>query len=409
MAMRRKLGNLADTLLQNHLAQRRASHQSELVKQRQLELAEQRQAELRTNADLNRQHEWDLAEMRSALDDKSGQTAARLGERFKHLVPSEDQLVGQMGTDIQKANDAKDLPADLEALLANSARPEMAKDPRHVERLQITRDAERESILRGVADQGATDVRARAVPQAVKSIDAKGTEQTDYLTPFEAAGQGPFQSGLSQQQDVSRQGAIAGAESAARLPAQLALERQQQLNRIDLAQKNREAEQLKLPPGVAEKVAGTDAALHSLEKIEVLYSTKADVNENIGPVAGRVQKARQTLPFIDPTSEDFAEFSAEISTLKNSVIKAVTGAQMSEPEAKRIMNQVPDITNKSVDFEARLVATKENMTFLRNRILELSNSAETPMDMPPNQTAIEAADPLLTGAKSKLEALRGRN
>ncbi len=72
-------------------------------------------------------------------------------------------------------------------------------------------------------------------------------------------------------------------------------------------------------------------------------------------------------------TEDEADFRAENSTLKNQVIKMITGAQMSEPEAQRIMKQIPDPENPPTVYEARLKRTRENVYMMaqkRRQILE---------------------------------------
>jgi hypothetical protein len=128
----------------------------------------------------------------------------------------------------------------------------------------------------------------------------------------------------------------------------------------------------KLSAGAIEKIAGADTALGSLSKIEELLPNYA---KTLGPVAGRFAQTRQNFP---GASEGFAEFAAEVATLKNAVVKATTGAAMSEPEAKRIMTQVPDLTNQPEVFRARLVATRRNLDTLKRRTIELSGGTVEP-------------------------------
>jgi hypothetical protein len=118
-----------------------------------------------------------------------------------------------------------------------------------------------------------------------------------------------------------------------------------------------------------DKVAGADTALASISRINELYPR---YQAQLGPIAGRLSSAQQVTPFAD---EGYAEFAAEITTLKNSVIKAITGAQMSEPEAKRIMGQIPDTTNQPAVFKARLASTTRNLEMLKRRLIELSGGS----------------------------------
>jgi hypothetical protein len=81
-----------------------------------------------------------------------------------------------------------------------------------------------------------------------------------------------------------------------------------------------------------------------------------------------------------PVPAPVANYMAEESTLKNAVIKATTGAAMSESEAVRIMEQIPSMTDKPEVWRAKAKATRENLTLLRRRMLELSGaSGDLPM------------------------------
>ncbi len=96
----------------------------------------------------------------------------------------------------------------------------------------------------------------------------------------------------------------------------------------------------------------------------------------IGPIDGRMAGARiMTGKGVTP---QLAEFDAQLTGLKNAVIKATTGAAMSEPEAKRIMGQLPDLTQPETVFKARLDTTKRNLEMLKKRTLELSGGTAEP-------------------------------
>ena len=67
-------------------------------------------------------------------------------------------------------------------------------------------------------------------------------------------------------------------------------------------------------------------------------------------------------------NQTFANFQASTSAFKNSVIKAITGAQMSEPEARRIMQQIPMETDKPEGWQAKYESTKRNLAYLQARV-----------------------------------------
>jgi hypothetical protein len=132
------------------------------------------------------------------------------------------------------------------------------------------------------------------------------------------------------------------------------------------ANKPQGTEVVKLPAAVAEKVAGVEQSLSVLKDLERL---KKDAW--LGPIDGWATKKRISIPGLS-VPDDLGKFSAQTSTLKNAVIKATTGAAMSEPEAQRIMEQIPDFTDKPEMWVQKAQATKENLALLRRRMLELS-------------------------------------
>ena len=121
--------------------------------------------------------------------------------------------------------------------------------------------------------------------------------------------------------------------------------------------------QLNIPdkPSADERKGLTDdlATLSRLDSLKELYKP-----EYVGPARGRYGAVTETVGGI---SEDEADFRAETATLRNQVIKMITGAQMSEPEAKRIMRQLPDENNPSEVFESRMKQTRRNVEMMAQK------------------------------------------
>lgn len=129
----------------------------------------------------------------------------------------------------------------------------------------------------------------------------------------------------------------------------------------------------KLGVGAVEKIAGVDQSLAMLDDIDRLFPK---MTGNVGVLDGlKAQAKLRTGIGID---EDLATFAAQITGLKNATIKALTGAAMSEPEAKRIMQQIPDLTNPESVFKARLATTRKNLELLKKRTIELSGGSVEP-------------------------------
>lgn len=121
-----------------------------------------------------------------------------------------------------------------------------------------------------------------------------------------------------------------------------------------------------------ERVAGTQVSLDTLHNLRHGFK-----DEFVGPAGGRMRTFGQSIPLL-PVNPDFARFSADSATLKNAIIKAITGAQMSEPEAKRITEQIPMVTDKPDVWRAKADASEQNLRMLLQRIAELSGGAGMP-------------------------------
>lgn len=111
-----------------------------------------------------------------------------------------------------------------------------------------------------------------------------------------------------------------------------------------------------LPPTGSQRtqMGETEAALDRVEDVRRLFKPGL-----VGPLEGRFNSVRENLPGV-PVNRDASALKSAVAGLKNRVIKAITGAQMSEPEARRIQGELPDITQKPEVFELRLRQTEKN-------------------------------------------------
>ena len=110
-------------------------------------------------------------------------------------------------------------------------------------------------------------------------------------------------------------------------------------------------------------IASGRASIDSLNNIKDLYD-KAFV----GPLAGRVGKVKDIFGM---NVQKQSEFYAATAAFKNQVIKEITGAQMSEVEARRIMKQVPDVDDPPTVWAAKWSQSKKNLEILQRRRLEV--------------------------------------
>lgn len=112
------------------------------------------------------------------------------------------------------------------------------------------------------------------------------------------------------------------------------------------------------PAGITESVSELDYSQQVLGRIADNFNP-----DFVGPVAARAGKMTKYLEAL--TDEQRVEFYGNVAEYKNSIIKAITGAQMSEVEAARIIQQIPDENASPTAFRAGLkrayIATKQRI------------------------------------------------
>lgn len=112
-----------------------------------------------------------------------------------------------------------------------------------------------------------------------------------------------------------------------------------------------------------EKLATGEAALDTLTNLRGLFDASY-----VGPVAGRIGKVKD---IFGGNPQKQSEFNAATYAFKNQIIKEITGAQMSEVEAKRIMKQIPDVNDPPSVWKAKWNQSRRNIAVLRKKRLEV--------------------------------------
>jgi hypothetical protein len=99
----------------------------------------------------------------------------------------------------------------------------------------------------------------------------------------------------------------------------------------------------------------------------------------VGPAAGRWELLKQDLPDMGirgmDTKKVFTDFSAQTAALKNTFVKAITGAAVQENEAKRIMAQIPLETDRAEVWRSKMDQSRQNMQDLIRIIEEKARKA----------------------------------
>lgn len=118
-------------------------------------------------------------------------------------------------------------------------------------------------------------------------------------------------------------------------------------------------------PGEAAQKAITDAQsiLYTIGEIEQEFKP-----ERVGPLKGRYNTMQLALVG-ELGDEGLANLQSDVARLKNTVINLRTGAQMSEPEAQRILKEVPDFNLPPDVFMSRLSNAKNYFkNWMRDRV-----------------------------------------
>lgn len=119
------------------------------------------------------------------------------------------------------------------------------------------------------------------------------------------------------------------------------------------------------PPAQRSQEISNEVSLDQLDRLEKMQ--KGAAGKMTGPIEGRARSIGQDMPLI-PVDRDWSNFQAATSAFRNSVIKAITGAQMSEVEAKRIREQIPELSDKPEVWQAKAAQTRQNIADLNNRL-----------------------------------------
>lgn len=334
MAALRKLGNLAQVLLQSHLRnredERQARLQSELVRQRQIELAEHNDKLRRAQAEDTRNQALLTAGLESP---EKFAMMARAGVDMGDIDPSqfatpERAIMGSLQSRLGTAK-REDLPTDIgiEGMLASEKdnpwdfQNNLSRDPRAVKELMTGRDSRRASIEDLVAQETAEGAAAK---QADAYGTAMGTEMADSQN-FDAvlarkkreyAAMTPLEADRARQTSAAR----VAAEWDPKVVAQK-LDFEQKKNVMELAQ-----------IGAKEEAQAAASRSHAVKGLLPTYTRYRELALNVvnspagasSPVAGAGHKALAAIPyvggFLSTTAEGVhagAEYLRSPETAKN--------------------------------------------------------------------------------------------
>jgi hypothetical protein len=121
------------------------------------------------------------------------------------------------------------------------------------------------------------------------------------------------------------------------------------------------------PASFSEAVASYSQAKNTLSLITDSYK-----EQFVGPLAGRFNSVEQWLGTNDPET---GRFMSLVGTFNNAMIKAITGAQMSEPEAVRILGPLPTVKDNPALFLTKLQVAAEAADLAMKSRLEAAQAS----------------------------------
>lgn len=112
--------------------------------------------------------------------------------------------------------------------------------------------------------------------------------------------------------------------------------------------------------GERKSIAELEAGLENLDNLKSLFD-----EAYVGPLKGRVGAVKD---MFGGNPQKQSEFYAAEAALKNEIIKLITGAQMGEREADRIVKQIPLRTDPPKVWQAKWEQTRRNRATLLKAI-----------------------------------------
>ena len=112
----------------------------------------------------------------------------------------------------------------------------------------------------------------------------------------------------------------------------------------------------------ATSMAEQETGLTLIGDIERLYQPGY-----VGPAIGRLTRVQMATPGTPDVDPKVAEFYASVASLRNEIIRLISGAAVSGSEEIRLRSQLPDVTDKPAVFSAKLTQTKRNREVLLSR------------------------------------------
>ena len=114
-----------------------------------------------------------------------------------------------------------------------------------------------------------------------------------------------------------------------------------------------------------EKVTSFDTGENVLSDIENLLKS-TDVEKTLGPYASRFENAKSALPYTEK-NDSFVKMDQLTGMQLAEYVKSISGAQVSEEEAQRLLRNIPSVQDKPKEFKTKLKEFRKLLGMYREK------------------------------------------
>lgn len=196
----------------------------------------------------------------------------------------------------------------------------------------------------------------------------EGLEQTDkLLTGFEQAQLRKAEAAKKGSITPFQQESLRLREEELRLAEESQELREEREERLTDKQKFSKELKHRLSDKEVKDISIMDDGNRILTEIDSLFR-KGTVQENLGPFASKIEAASEFIPGVD-REEDFVRMQQLVGINLADYVKSISGAQVSEQEAQRLLKNIPNITDKPKAFKVKLKQFKKEFQEARRKYL----------------------------------------
>lgn len=114
-------------------------------------------------------------------------------------------------------------------------------------------------------------------------------------------------------------------------------------------------------------ITAFDDGARILDDIENVLKT-TDVDKDLGPYASRIENLSDLIPFVEQ-DPDFVKMQQLVGIQLADYVKSISGAQVSEQEAQRLLKNIPNMTDKPNAFKIKLNTFRKELEEAKDEYL----------------------------------------